>query len=116
MLDDLARTAGAPNRRLDASTFARDHSRSPGFAAWVLAAATIVIATVALRSYAAKWHWPQVAAGLCRESPITLAVAFALTLSSFAALGAYDILGCSVVVPGRIRESTDIADADRGLR
>lgn len=62
MTADHARTANAPNRHLLAREFARSSSRWLCIAGWVLAGATIVVATVALRRYATSWRRPQVTA------------------------------------------------------
>ena len=72
----------------------------------VLAMLTIIAATVALRRCAGSWNWAELCAGLHHQSMASLATAIALTLASFAALGAYDALGCATVVPGRIGLAT----------
>lgn len=75
-------------------------------AAGVIAIFAIVAAAITLHRDATFWNWHRLAAGLRDEPLSTVAAAAAFTLASFAALGAYDILGCALVIPGRIRHRT----------
>ena len=81
-------------------------ARTSRVAASALALFTIVAAAFALRRDAAMWSWAQISSGLDHESLSSLAAAIAFTFLSFGVLGAYDVLGCAVVVPGRIRLAT----------
>lgn len=71
-----------------------------------LAVFTMLAAAFTLHRYASLWNWHELAVGVRGERVATVAAAAAFTLASFAALGTYDILGCALVIPGRIRAST----------
>ncbi len=75
-------------------------------AAGALAIFILVAAAVTLHRDATSWDWHRLASGLRNESLSRVAAAAAFTLASFAALGAYDILGCALVIPGRVRRGT----------
>ena len=72
-------------------------------AAYALAIVTIVVAAFAIRRLAGLWNWQQLSSGVRHESLSSLTAAIAFTLASFSALGAYDALGCALVVPGKVR-------------
>jgi uncharacterized membrane protein YbhN (UPF0104 family) len=71
-----------------------------------LAVFTMLAAAFTLHRYASLWNWHELAIGVRGERAATVAAAAAFTLASFAALGTYDILGCALVIPGRVRART----------
>jgi uncharacterized membrane protein YbhN (UPF0104 family) len=75
-------------------------------AAGALSIFILVAAALTLHRDATFWDWHRLASGLRNEPLSWVAAAAAFTLASFVALGAYDILGCALVIPGRIRHST----------
>lgn len=78
-------------------------ARRGRIATTVFSVLTISIAIIALRRVHLGWQWAHLLVALRSQPVRNCALSATFTLISFIGLGVYDVLGCRVVVPGRVR-------------